>query len=1301
MKRSIRYFITMLLILIEMGTSHTVQAQEESIARQWTEQVLAAIRKDLARPPVHGRNLFHVSAAMYDAWSVYDPDDEPFLLGRTRGSYNCLFNGVAIPDDIEAARTEAISFAAYRIITHRYQYSPGQSVTQQNLNALMAQLGYDRFNTSTDYVNGGPAELGNYIAQEYIYFGYSDGSNEGGNYAHLYYAPVNPPIEVEEPGNPSIIDPNRWQQITVTNAIDQNGNPVQGTPPPVGHEWGNVVPYAMDPGQATLHVRDGNTYKVYHDPGLPAQIDTNVVSGLEDFYKWSFCMVPVWQSHLDPDDGVMIDISPASFGGLTSYPTTQSEYESFYDFFNGGAPSPGYAVNPVTGEPYEPQIVKRGDYARILAEFWADGPNSETPPGHWFTIMHSVMDHPLFERKWMGLGDDLDPLEYDVKAYLTLGGAMHDAATAAWSIKGWYDYVRPVSAIRYMADKGQSTDPLLPRFHPAGIPLIPGYIEMVEQGDPLAGDNDEHVDKIKLYTWRGPDYIDDPETDYAGVDWILAENWWPYQRPSFVTPPFAGYVSGHSTFSRTAAEVLTLITGDPFFPGGMSNFHAPMNEFLEFEEGPSEDIYLQWATYRDASDQTSLSRIWGGIHPPVDDIPGRLIGQVLGPEVVDFTNMLFGSQRPQVASVVVSDNSVNIADIGSELTVEVTFDRTMDTSVDPILTYLVENPTIEGLDFLQAEWMNDSIYTVSYEVLASSIHMENINLRITGAKADNGLTQDVVLIGHPFMIDTDRPEVLTTSPSEVMINDAVAASGTFTVSIEFSEACDQLVEPTITFTGGDPSSTLSPDAGNSGWTGPMEYIAAFSVSDANTELADLVVEVDGVVDVAGNSQLAFQSLPSFSVDTRNPVMSNLSVTPEVLSLIDVGSSALVIIAEFDEALNTAVTPEISYPDDDPTLASLTPNFSNSYWIGNTTYRKAYNLLNADEQLFNITAVFSGYTDNAGNPPEVTIYNDLFVIDTHRATVSQADPSVQVITDAHVGTGGFHIDVIYPEMMDVAFAPFIQLTSGTSVASSLQYSASQSTWLDAYTYRASFNVSDQNLEVAAIGLDVNFARDLAGNVQFPFATTGLFSLDTRDPLAVSTTSNTYVVTEAHVGAGGFVILTIFDEAMDVNMAPSIELDPPSPLTGIITLDPGSSSWLNSSTYQWVFDVGDMESSIGPIGISISDALDVAGNAMQSLSIADYFTIDIQVGLAELGTVGAPSIFPNPVRAGETITLTVTTAMEDVALMIHDARGALVHSEYHSVLNAGRHVLTGPLSSAGLYLIRLEGRTTTYDLKLLVE
>jgi hypothetical protein len=218
---------------------------------------------------------------------------------------------------------------------------------------------------------------------------------------------------------------------------------------------------------------------------------------------------------------------------------------------------------------------------------------------------------------------------------------MHDAAISAWSIKGWYDYIRPVSAIRYMADMGQSTDPGLPRYSIHGIPLIDGFIELVQEGDPLSGTMNEHVNKIKLFSWTGPDHIQDPENDVAGVDWILAENWWPYQRPSFVTPPFAGYVSGHSTFSRAAAEVLTLLTGDPFFPGGMGEFQVKKDEFLVFEDGPSVDLILQWATYRDASDQTSLSRIWGGIHPPVDDVPGRIIGERVGIQAFELADKLF------------------------------------------------------------------------------------------------------------------------------------------------------------------------------------------------------------------------------------------------------------------------------------------------------------------------------------------------------------------------------------------------------------------------------------------------------------------------------------------------------------------------------------------------------------------------------------------------------------------------------------------------------------------------------------
>ncbi len=623
-------------------TEHSSIAQSPdsrhpSVARLWNELLLEAIRNDFARPTVHARNLFHMSAAMYDAWALFDVTAGTYLLDNQVGGYACPLDYVEYNRDFVVAQEEAISFAAYRLISHRFVNAPGAAEIQTDADALMQRLGYDTADLSMDTRGGSAAAIGNHIASCYIGFGMQDGANEANDYGNTSYLPVNPPIEPENPGNPDIVDLDHWQPISLTLFIDQAGNPVNTLPEFLSPEWGQVEPFSLSPNDRTTYTRDGFNYEVYHDPGMPPLS----AGPLSDEYKWGFALVTAWSSHLDTSDGVMIDISPVSIGNNPPLPTNFTDYRNFYDLLTGGDSSVGYALNPVTGAPYPPQIVPRGDYARVLAEFWADGPDSETPPGHWFVILNSVVDHPDFERRMEGAGNTLGPLQWDIKAYFTLGGAMHDSAITAWGIKGWYDYLRPVSAIRAMGDRGQSNDPLLPSYSVDGLPLLPGLIELVEAGDSLAGLNDKHVGKTKLYAWRGPDFIADPATTVAGVGWILAENWWPYQRPTFVTPPFAGYISGHSTYSRAAAEVLTAITGDPFFPGGKSGFQIQANQFLFFEDGPSVDMTLEWATYRDASDQTSLSRLWGGIHPPADDIPGRLIGERVGIDAFNLARRYF------------------------------------------------------------------------------------------------------------------------------------------------------------------------------------------------------------------------------------------------------------------------------------------------------------------------------------------------------------------------------------------------------------------------------------------------------------------------------------------------------------------------------------------------------------------------------------------------------------------------------------------------------------------------------------
>ncbi|HYY74971.1 MAG TPA: hypothetical protein VE644_01475, partial [Gaiellaceae bacterium] len=129
------------------------------------------------------------------------------------------------------------------------------------------------------------------------------------------------------------------------------------------------------------------------------------------------------------------------------------------------------------------------------------------------------------------------------------------------------------------------------------------------------------------------------------VGWIRAVEWVPYQRPTFVTPAFAGYVSGHSTFSRAAAEVLAAFTGSPYFPGGLAGWTIAAGE-LGHEAGPSRDVTLQWATYFDAADEAAISRLYGGIHISPDDFEGRRIGATCGRAAWALARRYFEGSAP-------------------------------------------------------------------------------------------------------------------------------------------------------------------------------------------------------------------------------------------------------------------------------------------------------------------------------------------------------------------------------------------------------------------------------------------------------------------------------------------------------------------------------------------------------------------------------------------------------------------------------------------------------------------------------
>jgi hypothetical protein len=488
--------------------------------------------------------------------------------------------------------------------------------TTAQLDATMARLCYRPDFISTD--GGSPAALGNRIGAAVIEFGRTDGSQEQDRYFDSNYKPGNPVLEVQERGA-SMDDPDRWQPLSLEKQISQNGLPIPGkVQTAIGTHWGHVAPFALPPSD------DGTPI----DPGPPPRLSDPSTS---DDFKEAALEIIRYSSMLDATDGVTIDIGPGAVG----------------DNALGSNDGDGHAVNPVTGQPYEPNEALRADFGRALAEFWADGPKSETPPGHWNAVANSVVDSPGFVRKLAGQGAELDPLEWDVKMYLALNGAVHDAAIAAWGLKGHYDSARPISMIRYMGGLGQSSDPSGPSYHADGLPLEEDLVEVITGESSGPGQRHAHlarnVGEIAIRTWRG--FPDDPKTQTSGVGWIPAVEWVPYQRSTFVTPAFAGYVSGHSTFSRAAAEVLTAFTGSEYFPGGVSEWTTPAGE-LAHEEGPTKDVTLQWATYYDAADQAGISRLFMGIHISPDDFEGRKAGSTCGIDAWALAQKYFdGSAR--------------------------------------------------------------------------------------------------------------------------------------------------------------------------------------------------------------------------------------------------------------------------------------------------------------------------------------------------------------------------------------------------------------------------------------------------------------------------------------------------------------------------------------------------------------------------------------------------------------------------------------------------------------------------------
>ncbi len=236
---------------------------------------------------------------------------------------------------------------------------------------------------------------------------------------------------------------------------------------------------------------------------------------------------------------------------------------------------PSGPVRDATSSAYKSQAdqilqysAQLNDQTKTIADYWANGPHTVTPPGHWDVFAQ------CFAAQYLSLKYKHD-LNNDVKMFFALGNAIFDAGIAAWDCKRAYDSVRPITAVHYLYSGKQIT------------------------------------------AWAG----------YGkGTQSIDGGQWIPYQEPTVVTPPFPEYISGHSTFSATGAYILQQVTGSDLF--GDSYIALPGSSDIEPGITPKLlPVTLLWLTLSSAADQAGLSRRYGGIHFQQGDLDGRLVGQ--------------------------------------------------------------------------------------------------------------------------------------------------------------------------------------------------------------------------------------------------------------------------------------------------------------------------------------------------------------------------------------------------------------------------------------------------------------------------------------------------------------------------------------------------------------------------------------------------------------------------------------------------------------------------------------------------
>ncbi len=511
-------------------------AYSPSVVVEWNQEVLRAVTAGAPRPTVVARALFIIHSAIYDTWSAYD--------SVAVGSVISAAQRRPVEQRSEAQMREAVCFAAFhsaRILFPAWEQNTG------GFTNLLIRQGFSP--TASDNPIS-PAGFGKSVAEQVLASRADDGSNSANNFA-----------DVTSSTYPSLYQPANSADPTANNAV---GGPNFST--------GRWTPLRVPNGT----VLDLNGFP-FADPLQP--------SSFAD------------QRYLTPHWGAVRTFAVTDVAALRPVPPPQPGSSQAYTDGLGNTSTEDQAFVSQLDEIVN---INRdlNDRQKSIAEYWADGPQSDTPPGHWNEFAQDLAFR------------DRHNLDQDAKLFFALNGGLLDSSICCWEAKRFYDYIRPVSAIQH-------------RFF-----------------------------NQTILGWAGPG---------LGTRPILGRDWRPFQRLTFVTPAFAEYTSGHSTFSACGAQVLSRLTGrNQLFSNtvvlpwdrnrdGQGDL---LGEFrvrpgsLTTEPGlPASEVVLRWDTLQDAANEAGMSRRFGGIHFQDGDLRGRQAGRIVGDAAVDRAQRLFNGQK--------------------------------------------------------------------------------------------------------------------------------------------------------------------------------------------------------------------------------------------------------------------------------------------------------------------------------------------------------------------------------------------------------------------------------------------------------------------------------------------------------------------------------------------------------------------------------------------------------------------------------------------------------------------------------